>query len=159
MEQGLSSPELTYSTLPYAQQEWVNFNAVQGLITDIDGTPRKMTVAEFAATVAQVNPKTCYRWSHGIPDFWQLVNYRRRILGSGARTQKVWNSVFLSATVKLNPIAQKMWLANHDPNYREPSQPVVHSAEGGLLELMAAHRNRIQVENKQVIDAEPADQS
>jgi hypothetical protein len=151
MSELIRKDQVTYENLPQARRDWVDYNAVQGMVTNSDGSLSKMTVDEFASRVG-ISRKQCYEWSKIIPGFWDMVNARRREIGGGARTQKVWNSVFVSATVKLNPMAQKIWLANHDPNYREPTQKVEHEVGGGLLDLMTAHRKRLQVENKVVND-------
>ena len=130
-----------YEMLPMQQQAWVDFNVVQGTIVESDGEMHKMTVREFADKVG-VNRTTCYAWTKQIPNFWELVNSRRREIFSGARTAKVWNALFLTATVKLNPQAQAIWLANADDSFRMPNQTVTHEAGGGLMDVLEIARQR-----------------
>ena len=148
--------KVTYQDLPPHQQAWINYSAVQGVITESDGSLTKMSITEFARKIG-VGRRTLYDWTRTIPDFDNLVAQQRKRIGGGARVNKVWNSVYVAATNKLDMTAARMYLANFDPNYREPTQKVEHEAGGGILDLMATHRQRIQIENQKVIDAEPAD--
>lgn len=143
--------------LDIRQQAWVDFNVVQGVVIQSDGEMSKMSVREFADQVG-VNRTTCYDWTKAIPNFWDLVAMRRKEIFAGARTAKVWNALFLSATVKLNPTAQAMWLANADDKFRMPNQNVTHDVGGGLLDVLEiARQRRIQnTQEAQVIDATPS---
>lgn len=130
-----------YEMLEQRQQAWVDYNVVQGVIVSSDGEMTKMTIQKFADQIG-VNRTTCYNWTKQIPNFWELVNQRRKVIFSGARTAKVWNALFLSATVKLNPTAQAMWLANADDNFHMPNQTVQHEAGGGLMDVLEIARQR-----------------
>lgn len=130
-----------YEMLPIEQQAWVDFNVVQGTIVESDGEMHKMSVREFADKVG-VNRTTCYNWTKQIPNFWEMVNDRRKIVFSGARTAKVWNALFLTATVKLNPQAQAIWLANADDSFRMPNQNITHDVGGGLMDVLEIARQR-----------------
>jgi hypothetical protein len=144
-----------FEMLKPAQQAWVDYNVVQGTIIEPDGSMRKLSVREFADQVG-VNRTTCYEWTKTIPFFWDMVADRRKVIFAGARTAKVWNAVFLSATVKLNPTAQAMWLSNADPAFKMPNQTVTHEAGGGLMDVLEISRQR-KLQNAKTIEAEVID--
>jgi hypothetical protein len=131
---------VTFEMLDIRQQNWVDYNAVQGVITESDGAMVKMTVSDFARQIG-VDRTTVYLWSKEIPNFWEIVNKRRKAMMTGARTQKVWNSLFLNATVKMNVKAQELWLANADPEFRVASQKIEHEVGGGLADLLNKARS------------------
>lgn len=120
----------------------------------------KLTVQQFADKV-NVNRTTCYEWTKQIPNFWDLVADRRKQIFSGARTAKVWNALFLTATVKLNPQAQAIWLANSDDTFRMPNQTVTHEAGGGLMDVLEIARQRrlSGAQPGEVIDANSTSQN
>jgi hypothetical protein len=151
-----------YQMLTLQQQAWVDYNVLQGVMLESDGEMSKMSVREFADKVG-VNRTTCYAWTKAIPNFWDLVNMRRKEMFKGARTAKVWNAVFLAATVKLNPQAQAIWLANADDKFRMPNQTVTHEAGGGLMDVLEiARKRKLQVDAQNTVEAEvverPAEQ-
>lgn len=157
-EQGVDVIPVLFSQLSPAQQSWVDYNVVQGLITEADGEMHKMTVGEFARQVGY-SRQTCYEWSKAIPNFWDLVAERRKLLFAGARTAKVWNSVFLAATVKLNTTAQQMWLANADPSFKMPNAKLEVDIGGGLADVVNRARAIEEANKKQnvVIEGEVVD--
>lgn len=143
-----------YQMLTLQQQAWVDFNVVQGVIVESDGAMTKMTVRDFTDKIG-VNRTTVYGWTKQIPNFWDLVAERRKVIFSGARTAKVWNALFLTATTKLNPQAQAIWLANADDTFRMPNQNVTHDVGGGLMDVLEIARQRKlqNAQNAEVIDA------
>lgn len=149
---------IPFSQLPLPQQSWVDYNVVQGVVTEADGTMTKMTVGDFARQVG-VDRTTLYNWSKAIPNFWDLVAERRKLLFAGARTAKVWNSVFLAATVKLNTTAQQMWLANADPSFKMPNAKLEVDIGGGLADVVNRARAIEEANKKQnvVIEGEVVD--
>lgn len=149
-----------YEMLPLTQQAWVDFNVVQGLVIESDGSMTKLTVAQFADKCG-VNRTTCYAWTKQIPNFWDLVNDRRREMFNGARKAKVWNALFINATTKMNVQAQAIFLANSDDTFRMPNQTVTHEAGGGLMDVLEIARQR-RLNNAQpgeVIDATSSSQT
>lgn len=130
-----------YDALNLQQQMWVDYNVLQGVIVGSDGEMSKLTVTDFAAQL-DIERMTLYRWTKSIPNFWDLVNDRRKDIFKGARTAKVYNALFIAATVKLNPQAIAIWLANSGTNFRMPSQPIEHEIGGGLADLMQKMRQR-----------------
>lgn len=154
-----SSSEVDVIPIPFTelspqQQYWVDYNVVQGAITNSDGSMTKITVKDFAEKLG-VDRTTLYHWSKNIPNFWDLVSERRKVIFKGARTAKVWNAVFVAATVKLNTQAQQLWLANADPDFKIPSQKIEHEVGDSWSALMAAHRERKPTHN--VIEGETVD--
>lgn len=131
---------IPFEELSPQQQYWVDYNVVQGVITQSDGEMTKVTVQTVADRL-NVNRSTLYDWSKNIPNFWELVAERRKVIFSGARLAKVWNAVFLAATVKLNVQAQQIYLANADENFKMPSQTMQHEAGESWAALMA---NRVK---------------
>lgn len=145
-----------WEMLPLTQQAWVDYNVVQGVIIQSDGEMSKLSVREFADQIG-VNRSTCYEWTKAIPNFWDLVAMRRKEIFRGARTAKVWNALFLTATVKLNPQAQAIWLANADDKFRMPNQTVTHEAGGGLMDVLEIARKRKIQNEATVIEADVVD--
>lgn len=135
------APLTGYAALDLQRQQWVDFNVLQGVIVQSDGEMQKVSISDFAQQLG-VDRVTLYRWTKSIPRFWDLVNERRKEMFDGARTAKVWNALFISATVKLNPQSIAMWLANSGTDFRMPSQPVEHEVGGGLADLMQKMRQR-----------------
>lgn len=142
-----------FTMLTPQQQYWVDYNVVQGLITESDGEMKKVSVNQFAEKLG-VDRTTLYSWTRRIPNFWDLVDERRKVLfRHGARTAKVWNSLFIAATVKLNVQAQSLWLLNADKSFKIPSTKVEHSATGGLADLIDSARG-IKDKHDNVIEGE-----
>lgn len=133
------------------QLMWIDFCALGGLLTDADGTlgsldptgrRGQMTVAQFAEEI-DVHRDTLYAWRKSIPNFWQLVAQRTGQLFSESRTIKVINAIYINATVKLNPQAQALWMANQKMiDFRMPTQKIEHEAGGGLLDVLEKARQR-----------------
>lgn len=133
---GQNTPTDESQVLSAAKLQWIDFTATQGLITEADGTTTKMTVMQFAQMVG-VNKSTLFRWRDDIPNFWQKVADRVRFFYDGNRTIKVINAIYLNATVKLNPKAQEMWMANQKLiEFRSPTQKVEHEFSGGMADLL-----------------------
>lgn len=144
---------IPYSELSPAQQYWVDFCALQGLITGDDGEFSKMTIRECAEQLG-ITRQTLYDWKRSIPNFDALVADRCSELWSGARTVKVVNALFLNATSKMSVQAQALWLANQKRiPFRMPTQPIKHDVAGGLADLLNIARER-QLESENVIEGE-----
>lgn len=144
---------IPFSELSPAQQSWVDYNVVQGVIVESDGEMRKVTVQQFADSLGY-DRTTLYSWSNKvIPNFWDLVSERRKGIFAGARTAKVWNSVFVAATIKLNVQAQSLWLSNADENFKMPNQQVKHEMGDSWTALMA-NRKAVQQSSSEPIEGE-----
>lgn len=141
--------------LKYQQELWIDFNALGGLVINDEGGIDKMTVNEFADKL-RISKTTLYEWRKSIPFFWDKVGERRKVLGSQARTTKVYNGLFLKGAAG-NPQAAALFLANHDPNFRMPSQQVEHSAGDGFSDLVAAMKNAKDKQKAKPIEAEVID--
>lgn len=154
MNSGEQDKNVKYEDLPYSKQQWIDYKAVFGMVTvderrtTADGNEmipmRKMPIEEFAGYVG-VTRQTLYNWQKE-PGFWDLVNERRYALFGGQRLANVWNAVYLGATVKLYPEAQKMFLTNFDKRFKTPNTKVEVEASGGLLELLSAHKQKLRTD-------------
>lgn len=131
--------------LTIQQQLWIDYNALSGLITDLAEpvrddktgqmvTMRKVSISEFARMI-NVDRDTLRRWRNSIPDFWGKVNDRRRELAPQSRLQRVHETWYLKAVAGDFQFTQ-LWLANFDPNFRMPSQPVQLEAGDSWVELL-----------------------
>jgi hypothetical protein len=130
-----------YESLIPAQQTLVDFKAVNGYIHAADdAVPKKTTMAELARML-NVNPDTLYEWIKKIPNFWGLVNERRKTIGSQERLAKMHHTWYLKALQGSFPHLQ-LWLANFDPEFRMPTQKLEHDVADSLADAMGIARNR-----------------
>lgn len=139
--------------LIHRQQQWIDFCAIGGLMTDDDGTLKPTTITAFADMI-KVERKTLYNWKKSIPDFEERVAQRRKVLGAGTRLQKVYNGLYLKAAAG-NPDAVKLWLQIFD-GWKPPKQEMEIEHNLGLADLVAKKKLELERERK-VIDATPAD--
>jgi len=135
--------------LKYQQEQWIDYNAVGGLITHDDGTLEPMSIAVFASKLG-VHRNTLTRWKKEIPNFWDLVKKRRHEIGTQTRTNKVWNGVYLRAA-RGDAEQAKIWLSTFD-NWQPPAQKHEVQVGTGLADLVAQKRAQIERE-RNVIDA------
>lgn len=139
----VNSP-IPYSQLSYIQRAYVDWKALNGLITDDDGI-RKMTLTELAVAL-KVDRTTVYRAAEKIPNLWDLVNDRIKELFPQSRLQKVRETWYLKAA-KGDFQHMQLFLANFDKDFRMPAQKVEHELGNSWAALL---------ENKRkVIDSEP----
>jgi hypothetical protein len=132
---------IPYSQLPLTQQVWIDYCALQGVITNDDGSLEKMTIQECADKI-NVSRETLYAWKKSIPNFEDLCNERCAYMFNGARTRKVVNAIYLSATSKLNVQAMSLWMANQKSvEFRMPQQEVKHEAGNSWAALMSIKRS------------------
>lgn len=133
-----------------AEEDYIAFVAVGGLLPSEDGAATKMTVAQFAQQL-NVDPATLWRWRTKIPNFWERVDKKRREIGGRDRLSKVWNGIFLKAASG-NPEAAKLYLANFDPNFRMPMQKVEHEAGDSFIDALGMARRRSGAIEAEVVD-------
>lgn len=149
-QQPKDSEESAVSLLTPQQEDYVAFVATGGLIPSDDGPGVKMTVETFAHNVG-VDRVTLWRWRKTIPNFWDLVNAKRKEIGGKDRLANVWNGVYLKAAAG-NAEAAKLYLANFDPSFRMPMQKVEHEAGDSLTEALSLARQRGNLIEAEVID-------
>lgn len=145
------------------QQAWIDYNALSGLITDntderrSEGgeivTLRKLPIYEFAEMLG-VSRETLRNWRTSIPNFWQLVNDRRKELAPHSRLMRVHETWYLKAVAGSWP-HMEAWLRNFDPEYKEPRAKVEHELGDSWAAL--ARQKVIATSNPKVIDAETTD--
>jgi hypothetical protein len=142
--------------LTIQQQAWIDYNALNGLITDIleekvdpkTGTAltmRKMTIQEFAELI-DVHRDTLRVWRTAIPNFWERVNQRRKELAPTARLQQIHERWYLNALKMKNWPVTEAWLRNFDPDYREPKQKIEHELGNSWMALFEHKRKVIEGE-------------
>jgi hypothetical protein len=131
--------------ISFKKDQWIDFNALSGWITE-GGAIRSMTIEEFANTIG-VEKRTLYRWRTSIPDFWERVNARRKVLGSETRLQRVWSALYAKAASG-NPQAAALYLANHDPDFKMPTQKVENDVGQNLLALVNSARKKKVIEGE-----------
>lgn len=147
---GLELSQITSIGMLSPQQlAWVDYCVVQGLITNEDGTYRKMTIDQFAKEIG-VGRASLYRWRDGIPKFWDFVAERRPEIFGKTRVQKMWNAMYLQG-IKGDVRAQQTWLANADKAFRMPTQPVQVEAGNSWAALINRRRHNA---DKQAIEGE-----
>lgn len=136
----------TVSLSPYEihGQTYIDFCAVQGMMTKEDGEIKQMSAGEFAGMIG-VRRETLYDWQKRIPNFWDRVQERRKQIGGQNRIMKVYNGLYLRAAAG-NPQAAAIWLANHDPDFRMPTQPVKHELGNSWAALLEQKRKAIDGE-------------
>lgn len=133
-------------------QALIDYRAMNGLITDDDGI-RKMTVDDLAKALG-VDRRQLYRWQDSIPDFWDLVNNRRKEISPKSRLQRVHETWYLKA-VKGEWQHMNAWLMNFDSSYVVPTQKVEHEAGQSMVELMRELKDTIEPQaEKQFIEAD-----
>jgi hypothetical protein len=135
--------------LKLRQQQYIDYCAVGGMITDEGGEVKIIKATAFAAMLG-VARQTLYDWQKRIPDFWERVAIRRKELGGNNRIQKVWNGVYLKAAAGDAKCAA-LWLANFDPDFKMPTQRAELDTGQGLADLLQIMRQRQNRERK-VID-------
>ena len=112
-------------------EQYVSFVAVGGLLTDDDGKIKKMSLQDFANSIA-VDRKTLYNWK-ARADFWDKVGTRRSEIFSQNRITAVWNGLFLRAA-KGDAEQAKIILGEY-AKWQPPSQK--HDVQiGGLMDLV-----------------------
>jgi len=128
----------------------VDFKALGGLITDEEGGMQKQSM-QWLADLLSVDRQTLYNWMK-IPNFWNLVNERRREISPKGRLAAVHNTWYLKA-VKGEFQFLQLWLANFDPNFRMPTQEVKVEAGNSWAALIDKRKNDI-IELPDVPEAE-----
>lgn len=139
--------------LQLRQQQWIDFCAIGGMLTDDDGAITPTTATRFAEMI-KVSRQTLYDWKKSIPDFDERVKQRRKVLGSGTRLAKVHNGLYLKASSG-NPEAVKLYLQIYD-GWKPPKQEMEIEHNLGLADLVAKKKLELERERK-VIDATTAD--
>lgn len=151
--------------LTLQQQTWIDYNAVGGLISEVDGNfrmspsnPKKKFSVQDLADELAVTRDTLYYWSRSIPKFKERVAARRKEINSETRVTQVWNGLYLKGRGG-NARAAAIYLANHDPNFVMPTQKVEHDATGGIADLLELARKRSlqsrNVQEGEVVESNP----
>lgn len=149
--------------LTLQQQTWVDYCAVGGLISEVDGSfrmsprnPKRKFTVEDLANELRVSRETLYSWSRLISGFEQRVAARRKELNSTTRVTQVWNGVYLKARSG-NARAAAIFLANHDPKFKMPTNTVKHEAGNTWAKLLAKKRDRKMIQAQDIREGEIVD--
>lgn len=128
----LSAVPRPYEQLTYLQRSYIDWKAVGGLVLSEDGELKKWKLADLA-DACRCSASSFQNVSN-LPNFWDLVDERRRALNGQSRLAKVHNTFYLKA-VGGHPTLLPIWLANYDNTFRMPMQQVKHEASDDLMGL------------------------
>lgn len=140
-----------YSQLTEVQRAYVDYKAVGGIITDEEGHISNLSVQGLADMLG-VTRFALYKGKEAVPNFWELVNQRRREIGLESRLSKIHQVWYIKAAAMNNWPVTEAWLRNFDPAYREPRTKIEHELGSGLADLIQTKRKN-QVPERKVIDA------
>jgi hypothetical protein len=132
------------------QDAWISYCAVGGLITDDDGTLKRMTVLEFCEKFA-VGKSTVYDWKQIIPEFGDKVRKRRYELYPSSRETNMWNRLYMIAMASKDHKAAVQaigMLQGHFARLELPTQRSEVDVGNNLMDLLNTARK------KQIIDAQ-----
>lgn len=176
--ENVNHPSDVINTLDYRHESLVTYYALNGLVFDEDadefvinpdngqkvniGTKmRKMTMQELADQL-RVDRKTLYRWRDQIPNFWQKVAERRKVVSSTtwlAKMHEEWRKKALSMK---DWRVTEAWLRNFDDTYREAKTPLPTDNTDNYTALLAAAERDGIIEGETVshgeTDARTSDQ-
>jgi hypothetical protein len=124
------------------QEEYISYCAVGGLITEVDGTLKKMSLEQFSEQL-KVDRKTLYNWKKTIPNFWTRVEKRRGEIFTQSRISVVWNGLMLRAAK--GDAEQAKIILGHYANWQPPTQKQ-EIRIGGLGDLVNAARRKKIIE-------------
>lgn len=147
-----------YDQLSFTQQSYVDWKALGGFVSDTDAsTPRKMPLSELAVR-CNVTIDAFAQAKAAMPNFWDLVAERRKVLGSQTRLQKVHDVMYISALMPGSKGYRDrvLYLANFDPAFRMPTEQVKHDLGDGLADALNLARER-QAKQRVVVEAEIVD--
>ncbi len=142
-----------YSQLTNTQRGMVDFKALNGLITTEDGHLVKYSVKKFAKEFLGVTRDAACKAMAKVPNFWDLVSQRRKLLSGGGRLAKVHETWYLKA-VKGEWQHMDSYLRNFDPNYKDPKMTVEHEAGNSWAALLNQKREQDKVIEGEVISNE-----
>jgi hypothetical protein len=152
MELAQNSPKTPIQTadelalIKLKQEEYISYCAVGGLITEVDGTLKKMSLEQFSDQL-KVDRKTLYNWKQTIPKFWDRVEKRRGEIFTQSRISVVWNGLMLRAAK--GDAEQAKIILGHYANWQPPTQKT-EVRIGGLGDLVNEARK------KKIIEGEPS---
>lgn len=152
-----------YEELNYTQRMYIDWKAVNGLVLvtpdDAEDYPnmtmRKMPLTELAS-LCGIKPISFKDAKAAVPNFWDLVAERRKVLNGQSRLAAVHETWYLKAR-KGDWQHLNAWLLNFDPNYKEPRTK--HEIEPGnaLLDALNIARSRRQVIEGEVVNGPSTD--
>lgn len=128
---------------------YVDYCAIGGLITNDDGSFRKMTGDELALELG-VNRTTLWRWQDIIPNFQERVKARRIELSKRSRASKVYNGLYLRAAQGY-AAEVRLWAEIFD-GYQPAPQRLQHSLGDGFADVMKVAQARREAIEGKVID-------
>lgn len=126
------------------QQLLIDYCALGGLLTEDDGSFRRMTTDELAQELG-LSRMTLHRLKNRIKNFDEKVRKRRQVLSKKSRASKVYNGLYLKAC-KGTAAEVKLWAEIFD-GYQPAAQK--HEVKvSGLGDLVSMARG------KNIIDGE-----
>lgn len=148
---------IPYNELSYIQRAYVDYKAVNGLITDDDGI-HKMTVDELA-TQLKCDRRTVYKNRDMVPNFWDLVSERRKQLAGKeqlAKMHEVWRLKAMGNGPSNFQYFQ-LWQANFNPEFRMPTEKIQIEAINSWGALTEKKRKEASIIEGEIVDATSTD--
>jgi len=139
-----------YSELTAVQQYYVDFKALNGITIEPDtGAIKRLTVTDLA-DMLHVTRQAIYDSVKYVPNFWDLVDQRRKELSAQTRLANVYNAWYLMATNGKSWQATEAYIRNFGTDYKEPKQKLEHDIGDGLADaLNIARERKLKSENIQ----------
>lgn len=140
----ITSTPRPYTMLTDVQRAYVDWKALNGIITDDDGV-REMKLDDLAKMMG-VTRQAFYEGKKLIPNFWDLVTERRKELGSQSRLARFHQTWYLKAIKMDNWQVSEAWARNFDPTYKEAKQKIEHELGNSWAALLEHKREIIEGE-------------
>jgi hypothetical protein len=139
-----------YEMLSVVQRAYVDWKAIGGIVADDTGIHR-ITLDELGK-MCGVTSEAFRKSKNTIPNFWELVTDRRKVINSQSRLAAMHDKWFVAAAGMKNWALTEAWLINNDPNYKQPRMKVEHEMGNSWAALADA------VDSSDAIEGEVVDE-
>jgi hypothetical protein len=127
--------------LTWAQDQYITFCASSGISMTEDCQFELMTAKQFAAAVGY-NRNTLYYWQENIPNFWQQVDQRARVIFNKSTKFAIIKGLKLKAMAGDVKAAEMLW--SHFGDYTPPAQKHEVKINGWGDVVREARKKRIK---------------
>jgi hypothetical protein len=143
---GVEPIPVPYSELDLAQRTYIDWKALGGVMTDGDRV-YKITLRELGEQM-NIPVQTFMSAKDRVPNLWDHINERRKILSSGERLNRMHQRFYVEALKMKDWRITQAWLANFDKSFRSPTQKVEHEVKHSWADLV----RRRQAAKREAID-------